>query len=330
MATYGQAYTLADVAKAIDPNTNSVTTRIVEMLNQKNEVLDDITFIESNLPTTHQSIVRTSLASAGLRIANQGVAIGKNTSAQVTEGMARIELPHQVDAMVAELNGDVAAFRMLQGKGVIESISQYATQLLWYGNANITNEAFTGFSPRYASLSGATGQNILSAGGSGSNLSSIWLVNWDGESCTGIYPKGSKAGIDHQPFDKQVLRDASNNPYTGYVDIYSWQMGLSLADWRQAVRVCNIPNTNAALFATTYTADLITYMMRAIDRLPNVGANAAFYMNRTMKSALMAQATFRQASVLTVEAGRRSVETKFMGIPIRLTDQLLSTETTIS
>ena len=45
--------TLADWAKRIDPE-GKVETKIAEILNQTNEILEDAVFIEGNLPTGHR------------------------------------------------------------------------------------------------------------------------------------------------------------------------------------------------------------------------------------------------------------------------------------
>lgn len=57
MATIGQtALTLSDLARRKDPNGR--IAKIVEILNQTNEILDDAMFIEGNLPTGHKTTVR--------------------------------------------------------------------------------------------------------------------------------------------------------------------------------------------------------------------------------------------------------------------------------
>ncbi len=48
--------TLLDVAKRLDPNGN--IDKIVEILNQTNEILDDATFMEGNLTTGRRGSIR--------------------------------------------------------------------------------------------------------------------------------------------------------------------------------------------------------------------------------------------------------------------------------
>ena len=53
--------TLADWAKRLDPDGK--TPKIVELLQQTNEVLSDMAWMEGNLPTGHRTTVRTGIPS---------------------------------------------------------------------------------------------------------------------------------------------------------------------------------------------------------------------------------------------------------------------------
>lgn len=100
------------------------TADVVEMLSQNNGVLDDMLFKEGNLPTGHQVTVRTGLPSVFRRLLNQGVNPSKSTKAQVTEGIGMLEAWSEVDKDLAELNGDVNAFRLSEAKAFIEAMNQ--------------------------------------------------------------------------------------------------------------------------------------------------------------------------------------------------------------
>ena len=55
MAQLSSAWpTLADVARRLDPNGR--IARMAEILNQYNEILDDIPWIEGNLPTDAEKV----------------------------------------------------------------------------------------------------------------------------------------------------------------------------------------------------------------------------------------------------------------------------------
>ena len=110
MATLSQnALTLADHAKRVDPDGK--IPAIVELLSETNEILDDMLFMEGNLPTGHRTSVRTGLPTVAWRLLNQGVQPSKSTTAQVDEQTAMLEAWSEVDPDLASLGGDIAGFR---------------------------------------------------------------------------------------------------------------------------------------------------------------------------------------------------------------------------
>jgi hypothetical protein len=337
MATLASnALTLVDFAKRLDPATNSVSTTIAELLSQNNEILLDMLWKEGNLPTGHSLNMRTGLPAGTWRAFNQGVPNTKSTTVQVNESCAMYEQRGQIDKDLALLNGNSAAFRMSENMGHMEAMNIDMASALFYANAATEPNKFTGLAPRYSTISGAVnGQNIISAAGSGSDNTSIWLVGWGDRSVYGVFPKGSKAGLQHMPITDASgdgcadAEDASGNRYRALVDHYQWKCGLALADWRYVIRICNIDVSN--LIAESSAADLIKLMSRAIDRFPSdQGIKPAFYMNRTIYSMLKIQALGKSNAAVKVEEALGQFKTTFMGIPMRKCDAILNTEAAIS
>ena len=113
-------YNLVDVAKALDPQGNIAA--VAEILNESNEILNDIPWVEGNLPTGHRYTVRTGLPNAYWRLLNQGVPKSKATSKQVTESAGILETQNQIDKDLAELNGNTNEYFMREDKAFIESL----------------------------------------------------------------------------------------------------------------------------------------------------------------------------------------------------------------
>jgi hypothetical protein len=318
--------TLADWAMRVDPEGKIPI--IVELLAQKNEILYDVHWEEGNLPTGHRIVQRTGLPTVMARSLNQGITPSKSTTAPVDDGVAYIEGFLEVDKKLAELNGDEAAFRMSEADGFLESMNQAFCNILTYGNPATAPAVFKGFAPRYNAISGGRfAQNILDAGGTGSVNTSIWLVCWGPQTIAGIFPKGSKAGITHTDLGVQVVENVAGiggARMLAYREHWEWDCGLSVRDWRYAVRIANIDTT---ITNNNVSADLIGLMSRSIDRLPTVTAGrCSFYMNRTIHSILKIQALAKSNAALSVEEGLTQIEYKFLGIPMRKVDQLLNTE----
>lgn len=333
MATLGATVlTLADFAKSLDPNGRVAT--VIELLSQQNDILTDMLWKEGNLPTGERTTVRTGLPTVAWRLLNQGVAGSKSTKAQIDEQTGMLEAWSEVDKDLAELNGNTSAFRLSEAKAFIEAMNQEMAQTLFYGNSGLAPEEFTGLSIRYSSLSATNAQNIVSGSGSGSDNSSVWLVCWGDNSIHGIYPKGSMAGLMHEDLGLVTVESSAGIGGTrlrAYQDHWQWKCGIALKDWRYCVRIPNIDISN--LVAKSSAADLIELMIKAIYRIPNLsGTRPVFYMNRTCGQMLDIQ---RRDDVVTGGGltyenvdGKRVMS--FRGIPIRICDQLLETESAVS
>lgn len=332
--------TLMDFAKRVDPETNQASTKIAELLSQQNAILDDMLWKEGNLTTGHRTVMRTGLPESTWRKLNGGVAPTKSSTVQVDEACGMLHQRGQIDKDLAMLNGGTSSFRASENLAHMEAMAQDLAQTVFYGDHTVNPERFLGLAPRYSTISGATnGQNVLDAGGTGSDNTSIWLAGWGERSGHGIVPKGSKVGLQHTEIKDGSgdgctdAEDANGYKFRAFVDEYQWKCGLSIADWRYFVRICNIDVSN--LVAESSAADLIKFMSRSLDRLPSESdIKPVFYANRTVFSALRIQALNKSNSALSIEDalnqfGKSRKELQFQGVPVRKVDQLLNTEARI-
>lgn len=332
MATIGNTVsTLVDVAKGLDPDGK--IARVAELLNQSNEILDDMVWMEGNLPTGNRTTVRTGLPGVSFRALNEGIPRGKSNKSQFDEGAAMLEGFSEVDRKEAILSGDVSGFRLNENLTFYESMNQTMATTVFYGNASSSPKQFNGLTPRYNLLSGVTGGQIIDAGGTGTDNYSVWLVCWGENTIRGIYPKGTKAGLSHEDasdnesagdgFPKgSVLYDASGNPYMGYRDHFEWNCGLSVKDWRYAVRIANIDRSDLTKDYST-GADLQDLMVQAVELIQSTTmGKCAFYAPRRITGMLRRQLLNKKNGFLSLdEVGGRKV-TVFDGIPIRRVDAL--------
>lgn len=325
MATIGTtALTLIDWAKRVDPNGN--TAQLVELLNTTNTILTDALSVEGNLPTGHRTTVRTGLPAVAWRLLNYGVQPSKSTSVQVDDTVGMLEGYSQVDKDLASLNGNTASFRLSEDRAFLESMSQEMASTVWYGNTATDPKKFLGLAPRYSSLSAANADNIIDAGGTGTDNASVWLVTWSEGATHLIFPKGSVAGLQSRDLGEQTLIDAAGGLYQGYRSHYKWNVGMSVRDWRYNVRICNIDNSNLVANAGSQ-ANLIQLMIRALHMLPSEGlGRSVFYVNRTVSTWLDIQMMTGTNVNLTLDNAAGQNVMSFRGIPIRRSDALLSTE----
>lgn len=323
MTSYSQAVTLADIAKRLEPGGK--VDKIVEMLSQTNEILEDMLFVEGNLPTGHKSTIRTGLPAVAWRLLNYGVQPDKSTTVQVTDSCGMLESYAEIDKALADLNGNTAAFRLSEDRAFLDAMNQEMASTLFYGDTSQNPERFLGLSARYSSLdekSADNAVNVLDGGGSGSGAcTSVWLVAWGENTVHGIYPKGSKAGFQHKDLGEVTLQDADGGMYQGYRTHYKWDIGLTVRDWRYAVRIANLDAANLA------KAPLVDLMIEASERLPNKNmGRPVFYMNRKVRTALRMQMMQKSNLQLNwAEAAGKPI-LSFDDIPVRHCDAIINSE----
>ena len=323
--------TLIDVASRLDPTMN--IDKIVELLAATNPVLNDMTFMEGNLPTGHKTTVRTGLPGVTWRKLYGGVQPSKSRTVQVTDSCGMLEAYAEVDKALADLNGNAAAFRLSEDKAFIEAMSQEMASTLFYGNETTEPEAFTGFAPRFNSLSAENGDNIVNAGGAGSDNTSIWLVVWGPNTCHGIYPKGSTGGVQMRDLGEVAVEnvDGASGRAQMYRSHYRWDCGLTVRDWRYIVRVANIDRSLLTVDISS-GADLNDLMHQALTEIPNPSmGRCAWYMDKQMLSFLRRQtANAVTNSTLSTDMVGGTMQTSWGGYPIRRVDALRGDEATIS
>lgn len=332
--TIGANPTLLDFMQALGPNDS--VSAIGEVLAQTNKLLDDMTWNEGNTLTGHRFAIRTGLPTPTWRRLYQGVQPTKGSRAQVTAQCGFLEDYAEVDKALADLNGNAAAFRLQEDKGHIEGMSQKLAQYLLYGDEEIEAEGITGIMAHYDLKSAGTGENIIDAGGTGTDNASILLVGWGSDKTYGIFPKGSKAGL--QATDKgQVTAQAktADGTATGYYEAYRthyrWDVGFVVQDYRYIVRIANIDRSllGADPTVTGYTGAHLPYLMfQAMELLPSMeNCNPVFYMDNTILTKLRMQIPnyVKNATLEEAMVGGKRV-TSFQGVPIRRVDKMRTDE----
>lgn len=329
--------TLADWAKRTDPN-GSVPV-VAELLSQTNEILQDAVFKEGNLPTGERVVIRTGLPTVYWRALNQGIPSSKSTTAQVDEACGMLEARSEVDKDLAMLNGNTAQFRLSEDTAFLEAMNQTQASTMFYGNPATEPKSFLGLAGRYSTLTGTIGQNVITAGGTGSDNTSVFLVCWGDNTVYCPFPKGSKAGLIHEDLGEQTVFN-SDSRMQAYATRYQWKNGLVVKDWRYVVRIPNIDVSDligqTGTQASTAATNIIKLMARAIYRIPNMSmGRCTFYMNRTVHSGMALAALDKSNAVLNInqgltQFGQPNSWLTFLGVPLRKVDSLLNTEALVS
>lgn len=318
--------TLADFTARMDSN-GSIDPLIVELLAESNPILDDMTVVEANGYTEHKTTVRSGLPKGTWRELNYGVQPEKSRTVPVKDSMGMLETYAEVDKALADLNDNKAAWRLSEDRAFIEGLNQTMAGSLIYGNSSTDPHQFMGLSPRYNTIAGAeNGRNIIDAGGTGSDNTSIWLAVWSPNTMHSIFPKGSSAGLQSRDLGEHTLFDDQGGKYQGYRTHYKWDLGFTLRDWRYGVRIANI-DVSELEEGGSAPADILKLMARAVHRVPNLRmGRPVFYMNREVLEALDVQSMEKPGLALKTQELEGKIWQSFRGIPIRQVDAILNTE----
>lgn len=323
--------TLLDLAKSKDPDGS--TADLVEILNETNEVLDDMTVLEGNLPTGHRSTIAAGIPAPTWRALYGFVQPSKMTRVQVTDNCGELAALSQIDVKLAELDGGGASFLLQESRAHIEGISQEIADTLFYGNQGSEPDAFTGLAPRFNDTTADNGENIILGGSlSGqTDNASIWLIVWGPGKVHGITPKGSKAGIKVEELGKQMISDSSGGRMQVIETKFTQDLGLAVPDWRYIVRIPNIDKSLLTKDASS-GADLPDLMFQAMNKVHSLsGGRPAFYMSRDLRAWLGRQTANKTAnSTLTMDKVGGKMVTMFNEIPVKRCDALSADEARVA
>ncbi len=335
MATVGtRNLTMADVAKRLAPDGK--VAKVIELLNEDNELIKDMIVKECNDGTTNKTTVRTGIPSGTWRTLYSGVLSTKSSTKQVVDSTGMLEALPKIDVDVVDKSGDPAGTLLSEQLPHIEGLGQDVESTMWYGDTRTYPARFMGLSPRYDTLStdsSLSGYNVFNGGGTGSDNTSVWLLSWGDNSLHALFPQGSTAGLSMKNMSevggKGILTaaDDGSGDFEAYVTKYKWDIGLTLRDWRTCGRICNIDMS--ALEAASGAADLITLMIRLSERVRGSGRKV-FYMHKRVRTALRLQILNFTNTNVTYETVEGKKVMFFDEIPVHESEKLLLTEAKIT
>lgn len=330
--------TLSELTKQLQPD--GTLGDVAEIMNESNEILEDMPFFEANETSSHTHIVDATIPEGTWRKLNYGIQPKKGTTAQVSDTIGLLEQRSEVDVVLARMSRDVAQFRLNEDRRVIEGLNQQLADMMFYGNLTDHPAGYLGLSPRYDKVGQPANKpagntmgmdHVLSAGGdTAGKQSSIWLVGWGENSVFGIYPRGSKAGLENEDLGEIDCYDENHDVFRGYATHYRIQQGLAVKDWRYIVRVANIEISSSIDEASINS--IIDALIDATNAIPSLGScRPVFYMNRAVRSRLQ-KAAYRKSNMALSLDDVYGVQNQLniSGIPLKQSDAILTTEDVVA
>ena len=243
MPTVGNtAFTFTDLRKRLNP-TGQIDW-IMEIMAEANPIMQHIPWMEGNLPTGNQTTLRTSYPHPQLRRINRGIAPGKSTTRQIVDTCCIMEAYSSVDTRLIQMAPDKEGVRRSEDAAFIEGFTQDLAKYMFYGDTEANPDQFNGFGVRYNTFDGdkgTFGYQTINAGGTTANKqTSMYLVDWGENAVTGIYPKGSKAGLQTEDKGEQMVADSDGKKYWALMTWFAWDAGLAVQNLRKVAAIRNI------------------------------------------------------------------------------------------
>lgn len=317
-------HTIGELRLRMDPNGMPAT--IAEVIDEVNEFDRDILWMEANDKTSHLFSRRLAYNTPQIRRFNYGTTPSKTTVGQAREILMMTEDWSEIDVKEARLSGNPAQYRMNEDVGFAEGFSQAVPGYFLYGDGQ--NEEILGLANR---LAATTTTGVYSAGGTGTELSSIYICEW-GVNLFGIYPTGSMAGLDYE--DKGVVTSETAGGSGRRMDIFrsrwGWDFGLVNRDPRAIARVCNIDVRDPSAASPTDISNKLIYALNKMARGTR-GRGTVAYCNSDTFTILDIIAKNKSNVFLNwTEKWGEPVMAFRDRIPIRQVDEILSNESSVS
>ncbi|UOF77460.1 major capsid protein [Caudoviricetes sp.] len=320
---------------------------VAELLSTYNPITQYLTWQEANGTSSHKVYVRDTLPSVQWGSFNKGTASSKATMKEVVETMGFLEGLSETDVKVLAYGNNENKIRFDQDKAFIESLAQEFASTFFYGDIVTNPNGFKGLANRYNSLSGNIARSVVNGGGSGSDNTSIYIMNIGDDSTYGVYPKGSKAGIQTLNKGEYNKPDPDGNTMFVKGTYFRWDCGLAVANPYNTVRIANIDRSD---LNGGSAADLVNLILEGISRLPIPpqgfipvpalgyndavkpagGRKTAILCNRSVAMKLRQQANAKTINGLAIGEAFGTMYAHVEGIPILSCDAITNSESTVA
>lgn len=308
---------------------DSIETDIAEILSESGDLLADLHNKECNMGTFNKSVIRHGLPEATFRKLYGYVPTSKSTTEQVVDATGELEAYSTPDIDLIDHSKNPAQARLNEAKAFIEGMAQKAQQTIIYGSRTDNDAEFDGLAVRYAKKSTSKnniGFNIVDAGGTGTDNTSIWIVTTGENDVSLLHPEGSKGGIQHFNDGVQTETNDKGAKRKVYQDHFKLSIGLSVKDWRSTCRIANISVSDLL----DGKVDLLKYLRKGYFKvkkhIKKSGQKTFIYCNSTVAEALDAAACDKANVNLNIKEYCGVDIAHYKNIPVREIDQILETE----
>jgi len=322
---------IVEIAKRTN---NLEVLTISEALSRVDEVWMDVPFVPCNQVSAYVHSRRISDPAGTWRVIGTGAATEVSHTRQIVENVGTLESWAEVDELtVKKMLGDKQAFLNTEFVSFIDGLGQTLSTALVDGDTQTNPEQFDGWQIRM----NAIGTYVLGCGGSGSDTTSIYGMQWGEGLAHGIYEPGlampgvdSPVGMDNKGL--QTVEDGSSTTPTRR-DVYQCKfqasIGFAIHDDRCAFRLTNIEDDVSG--ANIVEPDILVQLMRLGKRTAGSGfPQWTLYAHRITLTQLDVMAMDKGNVLYSIGELWGEPVTAFRGAPMRQLDAIGITETVVA
>jgi hypothetical protein len=319
-ALVSNGLTLAEVAKRKDPNGNMAT--IAEVLEEENLILQDAIWREANDTFSNTSTRRSQEPTGSFRKLNSGVSVEKSATVQVVDTIGMLDAISKNDVEIINAFPNPAQGRSDEAMPFAAGLGKTMAATMIYGNTITTPEKFTGLAPRLDDIVGT--DNVINEGGTGSDLTSLFVIDWDPNKVFMAYPKNSKVGLEHIDMGVKLVTDVGSNEFRAYVDYFTWKAGMVVKNFKSIGRLANIESTGTS---NIFDEDNLITLLNRMTK----GPGRRIYVNEVVMTQMEIRLKDKMNIHFTKDDGLAPGGVMFFKqVPIRQVDQILITEAALT
>ena len=283
----GEFLTLLDWAKRSEKG--KISRKIVERMATVDPFWETVPFTKANDGWDHLVTYRTDLPEPVFTAIYEGAPFTKSQTDQVKYSMGFADDWIVVPTRLADKGGDRVEFMKSEAEAHGQGFGKKIEQTILYGNRATNPREFTGLATMF---NDAGLDNVLDCDGTGSSLTSLWLVVFGEKTCFGIFPEEGKPIIDIGKAKEDEVADDNGNEYQVLKQHLGWTGGIAVEDPRYVVRIANIDMTTAVGSSTLDDLIIDAYTM-----VPDFESGKAIWMGNRQLIAYLVKMAKAQANV---------------------------------
>lgn len=312
---------LDEVAKRKAPDGSM--NAIVDALMEENQIIEDAIWREANDTFSNKGTRWVKEPSGAWRKLNKGSTFEKGETVAITDTIGILESWSENDIKMIDAFPNPIQARNDEAMSFVRGLGKTMASAIVYSNTITTPEQFTGIAPRLASI--AASDNVINEGGTGSDLTSIFVIDWGIDRAHMLFPKNSKVGLQHKDLGTRVVYDSDGNPFEAYTDKFTWDAGFTVKNQKSIGRIANIETSGST---NIFDEDNLIILLNRMTK----GPGRRIYVNETIMSQM--QIRLKDKSNVNFSKGDGldggGPVMMFNMVPIRQVDKIIDTESALT